>query len=117
MANQTGVLRATYANGPKAGQPADLVVLVTDTTATAVQFVNRGSATSVTFPGDVVFTDFSLPAPTATVVRVIPQVDGDNKTSKTLLVAFLADPTGDRPTRFGAPFTLPRGSIFSMTTV
>lgn len=117
MANQTGVLRGIIANGVKAGQPADLVVLVTDTTATAVQFVNRGSATAVTYPGDVVFTDFSLPANTATVVRIIPQVDGDNKTSKTLLTAFLSDPTGSVATRFGQPFTLPRGSIFSMTTV
>lgn len=106
MANQTAILRGVGDSGKQWEQP----VLVVDTTATAVQFPNYGTQTTWSVPERITFFDMVLPANTATVVRLNPQVNGDTKANKALLTAFLSNATTVAGTRFGQPFVVDVGA-------
>lgn len=107
MANQTGVLRGV---GVTSGKQWDQPFTVVDTAATLGQFVNLGNATIWSVPEDIDFIDFVIPANTATATRVNPQINGDTKSNKTFLTAFLANATTSPSTRFGMPFRVLAGA-------
>lgn len=115
MANQKAQLIGTIISGPKSGKPATQTVTVIDTDANLAQFVQRNNATTISFPGDVEFTDFVMVANTATITRVVPVVDGNVVNERSMLTAFAADPKSARESRLpNGSWVLPMGSELSL---
>lgn len=110
MADQKAQLIGTIISGPKKGKPATQTVTIKDVNDTEAEFVQRSNAKTISFPGDVLFTDLRMVANVAIITRVAPVVDGNVVNERSILTAFASDAKSTATDRFGPGWVLPMGS-------